>query len=85
MQWRATLTWPGQTASAVLVADGIVTGDAERLSRRDAISIANRRALWDLTYEIVATIADRTGVRQKLKHARGMERDYYARVDGWGR
>ena len=83
VQWRARLHRPGQPDVVQAVGQGFCSGDVRKLSRRTAIKVANKRALWNLAFAISEELNRELALRLKKRSVDMSEAAYRKLMDGW--
>jgi len=68
VQWRAHVEWSGQREPLQLIGRGISIGNPHELGLREAMVLANRRALYDLATELSLALNEELnlGVKQHI-------------------
>ena len=83
VQWRATLRGPGFPDTLVSVGRGACADKPERLGRREAIRVANKRALYDLSRRMAEAVNKACRLRLKRKFVDGDAQAFRAEEDSW--
>jgi len=83
IQWRARVSLPDERRPKVVVGVGKCSGPRSALDRRQAIHIANKRALWDLTWAITRALDDDLGLGLRRTPVGLRPKDYQAIAGDW--
>ena len=83
VQWRATITGERLKAPIQILAEGAVAGKPQILTRRSAIPSANKRAIYQLGYDIAESIEKEFGLRLQRGNPLESEDSFREIVDNW--
>ena len=83
VQWRARVDWDGHPAASEIVGRGLIVGKPAKLSRRDAILRANKRALYDVATQIAFLLNRECSLRLKKKVTSGSYSEFEETTDAW--
>ena len=83
VQYRATVWCDSPCETLTVIGAGGALGSMTRLSRRDATYIADRRALWDLSFAIVERMDKAWHLKLASKLLAESQESYMKRMDSW--
>lgn len=83
VQWRAYVGWPGLSEATVIVGRGLIIGKPAKLSRREAILRANRRALYDVATNMTFMLNNALALKLKKKVTSGSYAAFEENTDNW--
>jgi hypothetical protein len=83
VQWRATISGQQLKTPIRFIAEGATVGKPQTLTRRAAIPSANKRALYQLGYDIAESLDKEFGLRLHRGQPPESEDSFREIVDGW--